>query len=328
MAVTGQFHFPTAGAGQMSRRMLNVIILMLILSTMSPVISAAQSDRPNGVPKDTEAATVHRVVDGDKIYVRRDNGELDQVLLAGVDAPEPGECYFEESKEYLTDLLPKGQEVYLQQSGNVDRDGKFVVRYVWLPGKGDEKGFLVNTKIVRDGYAGFDDRRDTPKYFDRIRDAEAKAQDGDKGLWGACTGLHGEEIAFTPTPLATPLSFDIVDTEDVSFADRERWRYVIVVPGAEEASDDAIVSTLRAALVQAFLDHPQASAVVVFAYLPGTDTQGAFSLGRAVAAKHGVGWDGEGDLLGDPDNGQAAIRIVDWNGIIGDNERLYRVDVF
>jgi len=182
----------------MSRPMLSVIILFLVLSVVSPIGAAAQSDRPNGVPKDTEPATVHRVVDGDKLYVRRDNGELDQVLLAGVDAPESGECYFEESKTYLTDLLPKGQEVYLQQSGSVDRDGKHVVRYVWLPGEGGDKAILVNTKIVRDGYAGFDDRRDTPKYFDRIRDAQAKAQDGDKGLWGTCGALHTDP---PPVPL-------------------------------------------------------------------------------------------------------------------------------
>jgi endonuclease YncB( thermonuclease family) len=302
-----------------------VAVVVTLLSMAGP---AAAQDRPDGIPGDTEPATVHRVVDGDKVYVRRSDGELDQVLLAGVDAPEPGECFFEESKDYLTDLLPKGQEIYLQQSGSVDRDGKFVVRYVWVPGTDGEKGYLVNTKLVRDGYAGFDDRRDTPRYFDRLDELERAAADDDRGLWGACTGLHGERREPTPTPMATPLAFEVVETEEVSFADRERWRYRIVVPDGEAASDDVVISTMRAALQQAFLDHPQASAVVVFAYLPGTDTQSVFTLARAVAAKHGVGWDGDGDLLGDPDNGQAAIRIVDWTGFSGDNERLYRVSVF
>jgi micrococcal nuclease len=171
-------------------RIVSGILLVITLISMAPGPASAQEDRPIGIPDDAEAATVHRVVDGDKVYIRRDDGELDQVLLAGIDAPEPGECYFEESKNYLTDLLPKGQEVYLQQSGSVDRDGKHVVRYVWLPGEGDEKGFLVNTKIVRDGYAGFDDRRDTPRYFDRIRDAETSAREQDRGLWGTCGTLH------------------------------------------------------------------------------------------------------------------------------------------
>lgn len=288
----------------------------------------AQADRPSGVPTDTEPATVHRVVDGDKVYVRRSDGELDQVLLAGVDAPEPGECYFDESKDYLTDLLPKGQEVYLQQSGSVDRDGKHVVRYVWVPGTGDAKGFLVNTKVVRDGYAGFDDRRDTPQYFDRIEDAEATAREQGRGLWGACSGLHGERLEPTPTPMATPLPFDVVESKEVSILGRERWSYEIVVPEGEGAMDEVIISTLRLALIQAFQEHPSASAVVVFAYLPGTDIDGPFSLGRAVAAKNGVGWNGEGDLMGDTDNGQAAIRVVDWNGVYGENERLYRVELF
>jgi endonuclease YncB( thermonuclease family) len=134
------------------------------------------------------------VVDGDKVYVRWEDGELDQILLSGIDAPEEGECFFRESKTYLAELLPKNTPIYLEQSGTVDRDGSLVVRYVWLPGEDGEKALLVNTKLAREGYAGFDNRRDSPRYFERIREAEKTARADDRGLWGECGALH------TPIP--------------------------------------------------------------------------------------------------------------------------------
>jgi endonuclease YncB( thermonuclease family) len=172
---------------------------MLILVTAMADPISAQSATPSGIPAKTELATVHRVETGDKVFIKRSDGVMSLVLLAGVDAPEIGECHFAESKDYLTDLLPKGTEVYLEQSGSVDNDANLVVRYVWLPGKGDGEAILVNTKIVRDGFAGFDGSRDTPKYFERIRTAEATARDANKGLWSVCGAVHADRppVAFT-----------------------------------------------------------------------------------------------------------------------------------
>jgi endonuclease YncB( thermonuclease family) len=138
-----------------------VVIALFFVSLLVPTVARAQASTA-GVPKGAEAATISRHVDGDKVKVEI-NGEEEEVLLAGIDAPEKGECFAKESGVYLKKLTPTHATVYLERSGD-DRDGKgHLIRYVWIPGKEGKKATLLNTKLLREGYAGFDESKDTPK---------------------------------------------------------------------------------------------------------------------------------------------------------------------
>lgn len=155
---------------------------------------AAAQEPPEGVPAAAVMAVVSGHVDGDKIEVDVRSAE-EEVLMIGVDAPEPGECFADEAAERVEELVPEGAVVYLEAGGD-DRDGKDrLLRWVWVPGEEGERAYLLNTRLVREGYAGFDPMEDNDKYDDRIEEAEAEAREDERGLWAACEGLHGEARA-------------------------------------------------------------------------------------------------------------------------------------
>jgi len=104
-------------------RTVTTIVLLVIMSLTSAIWSprAARAENPTGIPAAAEPAVVSGHIDGDKIRVDFKSNEED-VLLAGIDAPEPGECYAEEAAKRVEELAPKGTTVYLELSG-LDRDG-------------------------------------------------------------------------------------------------------------------------------------------------------------------------------------------------------------
>lgn len=167
-----------------------LMVAVMCFSVFTPSAGAAAASLPNGIPADVTAVKVHRVIDGDQIYIALDDGTLQHVLLAGIDAPNEGDCFYDEAKTKLTDLLPVGTTVYLEASGSVDRDHRLPVRYVWLPGVNGGKALLINTKLVREGDAGFDGTLDTPKYYDNLEKAQETAQSKEAGVWGSCGELH------------------------------------------------------------------------------------------------------------------------------------------
>ncbi|MGH2551344.1 MAG: thermonuclease family protein, partial [Thermomicrobiales bacterium] len=124
------------------------------------------------------------------VYIDNGDGTLSHVILAGIDAPNDGECFYDEAKAKLTSLLPIGTTVYLEASGSVDREDGLPVRYVWVASDNGGKARLINTKLVREGDAGFDSSLDTPKYFENLAEAQDAAQSKDSGVWGACGELH------------------------------------------------------------------------------------------------------------------------------------------
>lgn len=177
------------------RRRLSVSLVLVFAAVMFSSVFASNRGAdaaalPAGIPAAGTPVTVHRVIDGDQFYIDNGDGTLSHVILAGIDAPNDGECYYEEAKAKLIELLPVGTMVYLEASGTVDRKDGLPVRYVWTAGENGGKARLINTKLVREGDAGFDGTLDTPKYFGNLQDAQESAQSKDSGVWGACGELH------------------------------------------------------------------------------------------------------------------------------------------
>jgi endonuclease YncB( thermonuclease family) len=126
-----------------------------------------------------EEGTIARVVNGDTIDIEI-NGDAVRVQLLGVDAPERGDCYYQEGAPTQNPLMQPGQKVRLEgdlNAPNTDRFGR-LWRYLWLP-----DGRMINEQLVRDGVAI------TYKYFvesayqTRFANAEAEAQAARRGMW-------------------------------------------------------------------------------------------------------------------------------------------------
>ncbi len=135
-------------------------------------------------------AKLIRVVDGDTLLVSLD-GKRERVRLIGIDSPEsvkpesPVECYGEEAKAYLTSLLPRGSQIFLQYDrtqGKRDRFGR-ILAYVFT-----RDGENIAEEILRNGYAREYNYQKGNPY--RLRNAfikdEREARGESRGLWAVC----------------------------------------------------------------------------------------------------------------------------------------------
>ncbi|MBU4348283.1 thermonuclease family protein [Patescibacteria group bacterium] len=125
---------------------------------------------------------VKKVIDGDTIKL----ADGDIVRLLGIDAPEQGACFYEESTNALKDLI-EGKEVELRKDINgQDKFGR-LLRYVILPNPGPlEDGLLVDEYMVKEGYAIPMSNSQDKLYYGLLLDSRDKAIMGNKGLWGEC----------------------------------------------------------------------------------------------------------------------------------------------
>lgn len=128
------------------------------------------------------AAILVRVVDGDTIWVRLDDGTEEKVRYIGLDAPEVaqdgqlGEHLGEEAARQNAALLAEGPLRLTTDVEERDRHGRLLA-YVWA---GD---VLVNERLIRDGYAWA--RRYPPNLTlqERLQRAERVAREAGVGLW-------------------------------------------------------------------------------------------------------------------------------------------------
>lgn len=150
-----------------------------------------------------ESALVKKVIDGDT-FEAEINGKTEKIRLLGVDTPERFD-----SEKFDRDLertgrdkktiqklgelsyrhtlrLIGGKKVMLEADPIGDNKDKYnrLLRYVYL-----DDGTLVNLKIVEDGYANAY-RRFTLSKQEEFIQAERKARENKKGLWGDADGLE------------------------------------------------------------------------------------------------------------------------------------------
>lgn len=153
-------------------RFLFWVSAVLLLAGCQPAsdTSAPTLDEP------AETAIVNYVFDGDTIEVDLD-GVTERVRFIGINSPEIGECWVDEARSTLAELLPEGSEVDMTSDVS-DRDqfGR-LLRYVWVD------SMSVNEELVRRGAA--ESRRYPPDtaLSDRFDAAEDEARADDRGLW-------------------------------------------------------------------------------------------------------------------------------------------------
>ncbi|MGH2549946.1 MAG: thermonuclease family protein, partial [Thermomicrobiales bacterium] len=175
----------------MFRFIFSLAIIFGALQFASQPASAA----PEGIPADAIEAKVFERIDGDKFKVRIGD-EIRMVNLIGADAPETigssyGECYAIESSNYVTKLLPVGSSVWLEADAK-DHDGRDrLLRYVWIE-RAEGKPFMINQRLVQQGYASFKDDDDNNRYDSRLSKAEVDAKEAGKGIWKSCDGPHDQ----------------------------------------------------------------------------------------------------------------------------------------
>ncbi len=160
-----------------------------------PTTDAAAADRPGP----SWNVTVMRVIDGDTVEIRYQNGSTETVRLLGVDTPEtppnsvsPGEfegvADTDAGQDHLTEWGGRatgfaennlaGRNVRLVVDSQADRRGGYgrLLGYIYIDGKNFNRLLLTN------GYARLYESEF--RYRDRFAAAEATAQQEGVGLWG------------------------------------------------------------------------------------------------------------------------------------------------
>ena len=115
---------------------------------------------------------VSSVIDGDTFYLSNGEG----VRLIGIDTPEYGDYYYEESSQRLEQFV-QGMCVELERDiSERDHYGR-LLRYVYV----DEK--FINLELVKEGFAeAFEYPPDT-KHAMSFKDAESRAKELKLGIW-------------------------------------------------------------------------------------------------------------------------------------------------
>jgi micrococcal nuclease len=156
----------------------------------------AEQPRPSPSPAETIDGTgratpaggpvpVTRVVDGDTFHVLRKGRDV-TIRLIGIDTPEVGwyggeaECYGARAGFFLRDLLGEERvrlEFDLERIDPYDR----TLAYAYLV-----DGRMVNTLLVRRGFAEVTIFEPNDRYEARLRAVEEVARAEGAGLWSAC----------------------------------------------------------------------------------------------------------------------------------------------
>ena len=170
----------------MARKSTNVVsLLALAVAGLGTYSFFSTGDQPDKNEADSsQQVTVSHVVDGDTIRVSKPGEtETTRVRLLNIDTPElDKECYGEEAKRFVEDLLPEGSTVRLeydqQRADHYGRELAGVYAGETLVNKGVAAAGLAVPVLVQPN----------DLYYDEISDAVAAAKHEGKGVFAADSG--------------------------------------------------------------------------------------------------------------------------------------------
>ncbi len=135
--------------------------------------------------KDVGKFIVTKVVDGDTFWIKDGSSRGRKIRLIGIDAPESRRTgrkeigYFgNAAKVFLTDLI---MNKYVRLEYDVDKFDQYgrTLAYVYL-----EDGTFLNKYLIDNGYAVLMTYPPNVKYVEVFTQAQTKARESGKGLWG------------------------------------------------------------------------------------------------------------------------------------------------
>ena len=123
-------------------------------------------------------------IDGDTISIKS-NEIYTKVRFLAIDAPEidKEEPYSLEAKDYLCELIKNGKNIYLEYDKKSDKVDKYdrTLAWVWI----DDT--LLQTELVKNGYAKVAYLYDEYKYASELRKFEEYAKDNKLNIWSDYT---------------------------------------------------------------------------------------------------------------------------------------------
>lgn len=194
----------------------------------------------------TVKATVTRVVDGDTIDVKLEDGTEERIRMIGVDTPEvtsQAESFGREASNFTKSEL-SGKAVYLEKDvTDRDRFGR-LLRYVWLAKPGEItaqeiRAKMFNAILLLGGYAQVATFPPNVKYVDYFTKHQAEARDAGAGLWGIVGDAETE--VETEAMFVGSATSDKYHYPDCRWAERISAANLVEFSSVEEARDAGYV---------------------------------------------------------------------------------------
>lgn len=121
-----------------------------------------------------------KCIDGDTISIKT-NDIYTKVRFLAIDAPEidKNEPYALEAKEYLCNLIKNGKSLYIEYDSKADKVDKYdrTLAWVWIDNT------LLQTEIIKNGYAKVAYLYDEYKYASELKKFEEYAKDNKLNIW-------------------------------------------------------------------------------------------------------------------------------------------------
>ena len=121
-----------------------------------------------------------KCIDGDTISIKT-NDIYTKVRFLAIDAPEidKNEPYSLEAKEYLCNLIKNGKNLYIEYDSKADKVDKYdrTLAWVWIDNT------LLQTELVKNGYAKVAYLYDEYKYASELKKFEEYAKDNKLNIW-------------------------------------------------------------------------------------------------------------------------------------------------
>jgi micrococcal nuclease len=156
----------------MNKRSKKIIILFLIvLICLGCVFFKKNKQQPK-----LSSVLVTKIIDGDTIETK--NGQ--KIRLIGIDTPESGNCYFDESKIFLSNLI-LNKQIKLEKDVSETDKYQRLLRYIYLD------DILINNYLISQGYAKIYTVPPDIKYQKLFQESQNLARNENRGLWQKCS---------------------------------------------------------------------------------------------------------------------------------------------
>lgn len=158
--------------------------LRLFLPFLFVVLSLLQVSNPGFTQTKTSPLLVTKVSDGDTFWVKHSSGKEEKIRLIGINTPEARntgrtevEYFGREASEYAKSLL-LNKRVRLEFDVQKYDRYKRTLAYVYL-----ESGQMVNSLLVKQGYARVATYPPNVRYQALFQKLEREARSARRGLW-------------------------------------------------------------------------------------------------------------------------------------------------
>lgn len=158
-------------------------------------------DSENAEQNDQDLFLVTRIIDGDTLEIEGGT----KVRLIGIDTPESGDCYFNEAKNTLSNLVLNKKVKLEKDISETDRYQR-LLRYIYLDTT------FVNDYLVSEGFANASSYPPDIAFQEQFRQSESQARSQNKGLWNSCSSP-------TPIPTVKPTNTSSQTTAETSAQD-------------------------------------------------------------------------------------------------------------